>query len=155
MQRIAAKLILGMAITAIGMFGADSEIGTWKFNAAKSKSTSRNQLTSRTEVIEATSDGWVKVTRTDQRADGASLNYSYTFKYDGKEYPVTGAIFDTIAQTRIDADTTTFEVKKTGSPYHAMGRMTVSKDGKTKTSIEKGIARDGKPFETTRIYEKQ
>ena len=133
MQRIAAKLILGMAITAIGMFGADSEIGTWKFNAAKSKSTSRNQLTSRTEVIEATSDGWVKVTRTDQRADGASLSYSYTFKYDGKEYPVTGAIFDTIAQTRIDADTTTFEVKKTGSPYHAMGRLTVTKDGKTKT----------------------
>jgi hypothetical protein len=26
-----AKLVMGVAITAIGMFGADSSAGTWKF----------------------------------------------------------------------------------------------------------------------------
>lgn len=134
---------------------ADRSVGTWKFNPAQSTSNSRNQLLSRTEVIEAMPDGWERVTRTDQRADGTSPSYSYTFKYDGREYPVSGALFDSIAQKRLDANTTAFEVKKAGSPYHAKGRVVLSKDGKQRTQTEKGIASDGKPFETMRIYHKQ
>ena len=94
------------------------------------------------------------MTRTDVRANG-SLDYSYTFKFDGKEYPVTGALFDTIAQTRLDANTTPFEVKKAGTPYHMKGRFVISEDGKTRTQIERGIGLDGKPAEVTRIYDKQ
>src|SRR5512141_719024 len=102
MQRIVAKLLVGMAITAIGMFGADSSLGTWKLNVAKSKTISTNPIKSRTDVYEATADGGVKVTRTEQRADGATHNSSFTFKYDGKEYPVTGQPFDTILVKRVD-----------------------------------------------------
>ena len=91
MRSIVAKLFIGMAITAIGMFGADSSLGTWKYNAAKSKTTSTNPIKSQTDVREATPDGGVKVTRTGQLADGTPVNYSFTYKYDGKEYPVTGA----------------------------------------------------------------
>jgi hypothetical protein len=152
MPRVAPKLIIGMAITAIGMFGADSDLGTWKFNPAKSTA---SNLKSRTEVIEATPDGWMKVTRTELRTDGINRTFSFAFKYDGKEYPVTGGTFDTIAQERLDANTTTFRVKKTGSQYQAAGRFTVSKDGKTKTQIDKGTGLDGKPFELTRIYKKR
>ena len=99
MRNFFLKVFVVVAITAAGMFGADNSIGTWKLNAAKSKSTGTNALKTRTEAYEVMSDGLVKITRSDQRADGTSLNYSFTFRYDGKEYPVTGALFDTIAQT--------------------------------------------------------
>ena len=66
MRNILVKLFIGTAITAIGMFGADSSAATWKFNAAKSKTTSTNPIKSQTDVREATPDGGVKVTRTGQ-----------------------------------------------------------------------------------------
>src|SRR2546430_11229840 len=37
MQRMLAQLVIGVAITAIGMFGADNSLGAWKRNVAKSK----------------------------------------------------------------------------------------------------------------------
>ena len=156
MRNIVAKLVIGVAITTIGMYGADNSIGTWKRNVAKSKNTPpvTNPIKSLTIVNEA-SDGGVKVTVTGERQDGTPINSSSSVKYDGKEYPVTGGTFDTIAQKRLDENTTTFEVKMTGTAYHASGSFTVSKDGKTRTQIDKGIGLDGKPFELTRIYEKQ
>lgn len=63
MQRIAAKLAIGLAITAIGMFAADNSIGTWKYNPVKSKPASSTMFNSRTDMREATPDGGVKVTR--------------------------------------------------------------------------------------------
>ncbi len=79
------SVLIGMAITAIGMFGADSSLGTWKYNAAKSKTTSTNPIKSQTDVREAAPGGGEKVIRTGQLADGTSLNSTYTFKYDGGE----------------------------------------------------------------------
>jgi hypothetical protein len=78
MQKIATKLFIGMAVTAIGMYAADSSLGTWKYNAAKSKTTSSNPIKSQTDVREATPDGGVRNTRTGQLTDGTSLNGSYT-----------------------------------------------------------------------------
>ncbi len=155
MRSTVAKLAIGLAITAIGMFGADSQVGTWKLNVAKSKTTNANSLTSRTEVYEVTPDGGVKVSRTDQRKDGTSPKYSQVFKYDGKEYPVTGAQYDTISAKRIDANTTSYEVKKTGGKYRTAGRIAVSKDGKTKTQTVEGTDADGKPITSTLVYDKQ
>ena len=155
MQKIVAKLVIGLAITAIGMFGADIMIGTWKFNAAKSKSTSSNPVKSRTEVWKTTPDGGVQVTRTEQWADGSAINASYAFKYDGKEYPVTGAPWDTIAVKRRDAYTTFFEIKKTGGKLHITGRNSISRDGKTKTLISNGTDAQGKLVQSTTVFDKQ
>jgi hypothetical protein len=157
MRSITAKLVIGVAITAIGVFGADSILGTWKYNAAKSKttSTSTNPIKSLTSVLEATPDGGVKMTRTGQLADGTPVSYSFTFKYDGKEYPVTGAPFDTISIKRIDANTTSFETRKTGGKYHSTGRTVISKDGKTLTQTSKGTDAEGKPVASTTVADKQ
>ena len=155
MQRIVAKLVSGLAFTAIGMFAADSSLGTWKLNAAKSKSTSTNPVKSQTDVREATTDGGVKMTRTSQLADGTALNFSYTCKYDGKECPVTGGQFDAISIKRVDANTMTYEVKKTGGKYHMTGRNVVSKDGMTRTQTSKGTDAAGKPVKSTAVFDKQ
>ncbi len=156
MRNIVVKLVIGVAITAIGMFGADNSIGTWKGNVAKFKSTPpvTNPIKSLTVVNEA-SDGGVKVTVTGERQDGTPINSSYSIKYDGKEYPVTGAPWDTVSMKQIDANTFTSEVKKTGGKYHATGRTVISKDGKTMTTTTKGTNAEGQPSSGTLIYEKQ
>ena len=155
MRSIVAKLAIGVAITAIGMFGADSMAGTWKYNAAKSKTTSSNPIKSQTDVREATPDGGMKVTRTGEMMDGTAVNFSFTITYDGKEYPVTGGPFDTLSVKRINENTTSFEVRKTGGKYHVTGRTAISKDGKTMTQTSKGTDVDGKPVTSTYIFDKQ
>ncbi len=154
MRRAAAKLVVGMAITAIGMFGADCSLGTWKLNPAKSKSASTNLIQSRTEIWEAMPDNGVKITRTEQRADGTTVNFSYAYKYDGKEYPATGGQFDTISAKRIDANTTATETKKADGRYHQTSRYVCSEDGKTRTLTAEGTDGKGKPTASTYVFEK-
>jgi hypothetical protein len=93
-----------MAITAMGVFAADSSAATWKFNATKSKTTSTNPIKSQTDVREATPGGGVKVTREGQLGDGTAVKGSFTYKYDGKEYPAAGLAFDTLSVKRLDAN---------------------------------------------------
>jgi hypothetical protein len=156
MQNIVARVVIGVAITTIGMYGADNSIGTWKRNVAKSTSTppTTNPITSLTIVHEAV-DGGVKTTVTGQRKDGAAINSTNTVKYDGKEYPVTGAPWDTTSMKQIDANTFAFENKKTGTKHHVTGRTVISKDGKTMTTTTKGTNAEGKPTSSKLIYDKQ
>jgi hypothetical protein len=156
MRNVVTKLVVGTAITAIGMFGADNSIGTWKRNVAKSKTTPpvTNPIKSLTIVNEA-SDGGIKVTVTGARQDGTPINSSSSIKYDGKEYPVTGAPWDTISMKQIDANSFTFEAKKTGGKYQVTGRTVISKDGKIMTTTTKGTNVEGQPSSGTAIYDKQ
>jgi hypothetical protein len=156
MRNIVAKLVIGVAITTIGLYGADNSIGTWKRNVAKSTSTppATNPITSLTIVHEAV-DGGVKTTVTGQRKDGTAVNSTSTVKYDGKEYPVTGAPWDTISIKQIDANTFTSEQKKTGGKYHTAARMVISKGGKLMTLTSKGTNDEGKPTTAKAIYDKQ
>jgi hypothetical protein len=156
MRNVLLKVFTGIAMTSIGMFGADNSIGTWKRNIEKSKSTPpiTNPITSLTIVLEAV-DGGVKETVTGQRKDGTPINGGFTAKYDGKEYPVTGAPWDTISIKQIDANTFTSDTKKTGGKYHTTGRMVILKDGKTMTLTSKGTNAEGQPSTGKFIYEKQ
>src|ERR1700732_5121066 len=105
------KLTLVVVLTAVGAFAADNPLGTWKLNMEKSKFSPAAPVKSLTSTREA-SDGGVKITSTGERADGTPVNASYTAKYDGKEYPVTGSPYDTIAIKQVDANTFTFTQKK-------------------------------------------
>ena len=156
MRNVLLKVIICLAITSIAMFGADNSIGTWKRNIEKSKSTppAANPITSLTIVNEAV-DGGVKVTATGQLKDGTPINGGGTIKYDGKEYPVTGAPWDTMSMKQVNANTFTSESKKTDGKYHMTGRMVISKDGKTMISTAKGTNADGKPSSGKAVYEKQ
>jgi hypothetical protein len=147
-----AVFVLALATTAMA---ADTSVGTWKLNAAKSKNTSTNPPKSQTDVREATPDGGIKVTRTGQLVDGTPSNYSFTYKYDGKEYPVTGAPFDTISVKRIKANTWSWDVKKTGGKYNLTGRNVISKDGKTMIQTAKGTDAEGKAVASTIVFERQ
>jgi hypothetical protein len=155
MRSMTAKLFIILAITAIGAFGADSSLGTWRYNIAKSRSTSTNPIKSQTDVRELTRDGGVMVTRTARLADGTSQNFRYIYRYDGKPHPATGGPFDSISVKRIDASTTSFEVKKAEGKYHFAGRNVISGDGKTLTQTSTGIDGKGKPVKQTLVFDRQ
>jgi hypothetical protein len=154
MRNTTATLAAGILLSTLGLFGADSRLGTWKLNVAKSKSESTNPVKSQTDVREAVSDGSILTTRTAELRDGTVVNCTFTYK-DGQEAKATGCPFDVITVKRVDANTTTFEVKKTGGKYHMTGRNRVSKNGKIRTQTSKGIDTDGKPISQTMVYEKQ
>jgi hypothetical protein len=154
MRSIPTKLIFGIAITVIGAFAADNSLVTWKLNMEKSKFSPTAPVKSLTTTREA-SDGGVKIASTGERADGTPINASYTAKYDGKEYPVTGSPYDTISIKQVNANTFTFTTKKNGGKYNVTGRSVVSKDGKTMTTTLKGTNAEGQAYHATLVYDKQ
>ena len=150
------RALVALAITALGAFGADNSIGTWKFNAAKSKYTPAPIPVKRLTVTREAADGGVKQTTTGERSDGTAINASYTAKYDGQDVQVTGnAPYDTIAVKQVNANTLTDERKKTGGSYKATGRTVISGGGKTMTTTTKGTNADGKEFTSTYVFDKQ
>ena len=89
-------LILAALFAAVAVcFAADVNMGTWKHNDAKSKS-SPGAGKNTTIVIAAAGDS-VKVTLEGIDADGKPTHSEWTGKFDGKAYPVTG---DPAADTR-------------------------------------------------------
>ena len=104
----------------------DNSLGTWKLNLEKSKDTPApfpvKSLTSKREA----SGGGIKVTTTGVQADGTTINAHYTGKYDGKDCPVTGALFDTIAMKQVDANTFTATIKQAHGKFHASGQTVIS-----------------------------
>jgi hypothetical protein len=133
----------------------DNSLGTWKLNVEKSKNTPALFPFKSQSVIRSASDGGVKVKTTGVQADGTALNSSYTAKYDGKDSPVTGAPFDTIAIKQEDANTFTATVKQASGKFHAKGRTVISKDGKVMTTTVGGTNADGEAFSATLVYDKQ
>jgi hypothetical protein len=154
MRSILQKFVLGIAITVTGAFAADNSLGTWKLNMEKSKFSPSAPVKSLTATREATDDG-VKVTTTGERADGTPINGSYTAKYDGKEYPVTGAPYDSIAIKQVNENTFTTVQKNSGTKYNTTTRAVISKDGKTIKVNVRGTGTDGNPVRYTMVYDKQ
>ncbi len=156
MRRMILKVVVGVAITATVMFGADNSIGTWKRNVAQSKvnAASKNPIKSETMVNEAI-EGGVKTTVTGERRDGTPIHISASLKYDGKDYPVIGANWETASGRQVDANTFNFEYKKSDGKYHVTGHTVISKDGKTMTETLKGTNSEGKPIDIVQVYDRQ
>jgi hypothetical protein len=150
-----ADLAIFLAVPTLCL--AQSELGTWKLNTAKSTYTGTAMPKSRTITIEPRGDG-VMVHTEGVAGDGTKDSYSYTAKYDGKNYPVTGAGTanggDMVAIKRIDADTVELTWTKGGKVVNTV-RRSISKDGKIMTTTGKGTSPDGKPTSASTFYDKQ
>ena len=126
-------------------------VGTWQLNVAKSKS----PFKSGTSVIEAVGDG-IKFTVDLVGTDGAKSHWGFTANYDGKDVPVTGdsPYGDTVSVTRTNERTIQIAGKYKGKPT-TTHTITVSADGKTRTSTAKGVDKNGKPLDSVSFYDKQ
>jgi hypothetical protein len=127
-------------------------LGTWKLNVAKSKYTGSPAPKEMTRTVAADGDS-VKYTYAGTAADGSSISYGFTVKYDGKDYPMTGSApggVDMIAIKRINANTYEATQKKAGK-VTANTKVEISKDGKVTTITSKGT--DSTSF--VAVYHKQ
>jgi hypothetical protein len=142
-----AALVLGPAVIALA---ADPFVGSWKMNPAKSKS----DLKSFTMTTEAQGNSFKSVQDLVD-PEGKVTHRSWTIKYDGKDYPITGdPTVDTISVTKPNANTLKYAFKKNGKEVDR-GEAVISKDGKTVTDVGSGKDAKGQDFNYTNIMEKQ
>ena len=132
---------------------ADSNMGTWKLNEAKSK-IGAGMTKNVTVVWEMVGDK-VKVTVDGIDSDGKPVHTEWTGSIDGKDYPIVGdATTDSRSFKKVDANTTELTAKKGGKTL-TTGRIVVSPDGKTRTVTTSGTNPKGAKVSSTAVYDKQ
>lgn len=152
-HRLAA--VVGLILLSAGLAlaqASDAMVGTWKFNAEKSKG---SPFVSGTSKIEKDGDG-IKVAVDLMRADGTSSRWAFNAKYDGKDYPVTGdsPFGDAIALKRVDAHNYVLTSKLAGKVLSTQTTV-ISADGKTRTNTTKGKDAKGQPVSAVVVYDKE
>jgi hypothetical protein len=112
---------------------------------------------SQTRTVVAEGDG-AKYTFEGVAADGTPFSYSFTVKYDGKDYPITGTGMpggaDSIAIKRVETNKAQATEKKAGKEI-GKAQAEVSKDGKVSTVKLKGKTADSKEYSSVAVYDKQ
>lgn len=137
----------------------DLQVGTRKLNLAKSKFAPGAPFPKgETRTVELLGDGLVKNSTNGISSNGSRIAYSYTTRYDGKDSVISGVGFplgaDTVAETRVDAYTTTSVSKKAGRVVMTT-RSVVSRDGKVTTITTKGIGPQGQPISSKLVWDRQ
>jgi hypothetical protein len=154
MRRSLVILVLAALATTSTLLGANASIGTWKYNAAKSKFSPGPPYKSRTVKVEPHGEG-IKVTVDGVSGDGSKHGYSYTAGFDGKDNPVTGSpMIDTVAYKKIDDNTYEGTSKKAGKVVSNV-RIAVAKDGKSMTVSVKGTNAKGEAVSDVIAYDRQ
>jgi hypothetical protein len=145
--------LVGICAGVAMCFAADSSMGTWKLNEAKSKlaaGASKNTMV----VIEAAGDS-VKVTVDGTLADGSPAHNEWTGKMDGKDYAVTGDPATDMRAYKTVNDHKWALTGKKGGKQTVTGSIEVSADGKTRTVTATSTGADGKKLTNTSVYDKQ
>lgn len=153
-----AVVALGSAVVLAGTAlaqPADSSIGTWKINPGKSTYAAGTAPKSVTTTHEAAGAG-VKSTVDSVDADGTVRHWTYASNYDGKDSPITGncPYGDSIARTRVDANTTKAIYKKGGTVTAAQTSV-VASDGKSRTVTTTGTNAKGQVVNSVVVYDRQ
>jgi hypothetical protein len=152
LKTLALTLALCFAGAAVSL-AQSPQMGTWKLNEAKSKIPAGYQKN--TTVIYAMDGDNVKVTTDGTDATGKPMQTSWTGKFDGKDYPLTGdPSSNSRSYIKVDDRTLTLTNKKDGKAV-LTGRVVVSADGKTRTLKSTGTNAAGKTITSTAVYDKQ
>ena len=131
----------------------DPQMGTWKLNEAKSKF-GPGAPKNNTVVYEAAGD-MVKATVDGTDSTGAATHNEWTGKFNGRYYAVTGdPTSDKRSYRKVSSRVLSLTAKKAGK-VTLTGRITVSRDGKTRTVTTSGKNANGKWVTNTAVYDKQ
>jgi hypothetical protein len=157
-QPCLATVALGLVVALTGTTFAqssDPRLGTWKLNLAKSTYAAGTAPKSVTFTSEAAGAG-IKSTVDVVAADGTVQHWVVTSNYDGKDNPLVGTNVqdETVARTRVDANTVRMIYKKAGKVTTTQISV-VSKDGKTITITSTGTDAKGQTVKSVAVYDKQ
>jgi hypothetical protein len=132
-------------------------LGIWKLNVAKSTFDSAMPAPkSQTRTVMEHGDSVMYMVE-GVGADGKPISYSFTVKYDGKDYPVTGTMpggADMVSIKRVDANNYEATLKKAGKVV-GTSKVVISPDGKVTTLTAKIMDASGKSVTATSVYYKQ
>jgi hypothetical protein len=151
--------LLAFVTLALAAFGtvamaADSNVGTWKLNLAKSKYNPGPAPKSQTVKIEAWGADGLKYV-SDGMYAGKPMHVEFQAQYDGKFVPEKGSPDgDMISYTRIDANTVEFTQQLKGKPT-TRGKAVVSADGKTRTVTMTGKNAKGQDVNYVIVLDRQ
>src|SRR5271170_7265610 len=156
LKLVAIAVLSAVAVSPL-LAQSNPLLGTWKLNVAKSTyDPSMPAPKSQTRTVMAHGDSVMYMVE-GVAADGKAISYSFTVKYDGKDYPTTGTMpggVDMISIKRIDANNYEATVKKAGKVV-GTSKVVISADGKVTTLTAKGMDASGKLISNTSVYDKQ
>lgn len=151
---VGTVLALGLSAVAAAADAPDPVIGSWTLNLAKSKFSPGPAPKSSTRTYAQTADG-TALTFSGVAADGSAVSGQSTYKYDGKDYPISGGDgFDAISVKRINGSTVKSAMKKSGKIVGWTTR-TVSAHGKVLTVASKAKNDKGVAYDNVAVYDKQ
>ncbi len=132
---------------------ADSSLGTWKLNVAKSTFGSGTVPKNETRTYSATPLG-THVLIEGEDSSGKKIKSEVLLTYDGQPQKVVGnGDFDAVSTKRIDKYETTAELLKGGKVVGSVRRL-VAKDGKSMTINQKVQKPDGSTETSLGYYER-
>ena len=148
------RMLVLLFCTAVSVWAADTILGTWKLNVAKSKYNPGPAPKSQTRIYEKNGAG-ITVRLVTIEADGQSSSIELPANVDGKDYPIMApGPADAIALTKIDAQTDE-AILKHGDVVVGISRRVISQDGKSMTITYKGTDPMGQQVDNMGVYEKQ
>lgn len=151
---IGAVIAAGLGFVATAADAPDPVVGTWKLDTARSKFTPGPGPKSQTRTYVETAQG-TAMTFTGVAANGSSMSGQSTFKYDGKDYKITGSPdYDTMSLKRLNGSTVRVDLKKGGKVVGTTVR-TISGRGKVLTLASRGKGATGAAFDNVMVFDKQ
>ena len=151
-KTIALTISLVFVTVAMGFQTTNPHMGTWKLNEAKSKFAGKAR--NHTVVYEAAGDQ-TKVTVDGVDEAGNNTHSEWTGKFDGKDYPVTGDTNSDVRSYRVINKNTMTLTGKKGGKTTLTGRITVARDGKSRTVTTTATNAQGKKVRNVTVYDKQ
>jgi hypothetical protein len=151
-----ATLLVGVLLTvssiAFAAGASDPVLGSWTLNVARSTGGALPRSDTRTY---APVDNGVKFSMKRVTSEGKEVTAETTYKYDGKDYPLTGSPdYDTVSARRIAANTVEITQKKSGKVVGTATRN-VSKDGKTLTLAMRSTNAKGEVVSSTLVFDRK
>jgi hypothetical protein len=154
MLAVGTIIAVGSGAVALAAGAPDAMDGTWTLNVGKSKFSPGPAPKSQTRTYATTVEG-TTLTFNGVAADGSAVSGQSTFKYDGKDYPITGSPdYDTLTLKRINGSTVKSMQKKDGKVVGSTVR-TISAHGKVLTLSSKGKDAKGVSYHNIAVYDKQ
>jgi len=162
-RRLASVSRLALAAAIAACAGGESKqtsepdpvLGTWVLNIPKSRFGDGIPDISSQQVTFDSGFGGITATTETVTRKGTVLRSSYTARYDGKRYPLSGSPnADSVSFARLDARTVErFDTK--GATFVGSVTRVVSADGKTLTVMSKPVGASGRTVGDILVYDRK
>ena len=152
--RISLATCCAIVLTSSVALAAETWLGTWKLNTAKSKYSPGPAPKNLTLTWEATADG-IKHSADGVTGDGNAMHSGYVTKYDNADVPYTGNPDADMASAKKIDDNSYENVWKKDGKTTITAKVVVSKNGKTMTITQTGTNAKGQAVHNVAVYDKQ